>query len=219
MARRVLIGYDGTPEGEDALALGRLLAPLLGAELEAASVKALPHPHPRSQASRARLEEEARRTLAGLADDGLRRRAVVSSSPAKGLFELAEDEEADLLVVGSSHHSGLGAVLAGSVGRALLQGAPCPVALAPRGYHGRDVDRLRVLGVGYDGSPQAQRALDGAIELGQAAEATLRVIGALTPVEGPYDNVSRHDTLQEAVGAAVERCPPELRADGRTRKG
>lgn len=214
-----MIGYDGTPEGEDALALARLLAPLRGAELVAACVRAVPHPHPRGHEWRQRLEQEAQRTLAGATGKHLRRRAVVSSSPARGLFELAEGETADLLVVGSSHHSGLGAVLAGSVGRALLQGAPCPVALAPRGYHTQDVDRLRVLGVGFDSSPEADRALDGAIELGQAAEATLRVIGALTPVEGPYDDLSRHGTLQEAVGAAVERCPPELRADGRTRKG
>jgi nucleotide-binding universal stress UspA family protein len=215
----VLIGYDGTPEGEDALALARLLAPPLGAELEAACVKSLPHPHPRSQAARARLEEEAGRTLAGLADDSLRRRAVVSSSPAKGLFELAEDEEADLLVVGSSHHSGLGAVLAGSVGRALLQGAPCPVAVAPRGYHTQDVDRLRVLGVGYDGTAEAEHALEGAIELALTAEATMRVIAALTPIEGGYDDASRHGTLEEKLRAAVERCPRELRADGRARRG
>jgi nucleotide-binding universal stress UspA family protein len=219
VARELVIGYDGTPEGEDALALARLLAPLRGAELVAACVRAVPHPHPRGHEWRQRLEQEAERTVAGATGDDLRRRAVVSSSPARGLFELAEGEAADLLVVGSSHHSGLGAVLAGSVGRALLYGAPCPVALAPRGYHTQDVDRLRVLGVGYDGSAEAERALDGAIELAQRAEATMRVIAALTPVEGPYDNVSRHDTLQGAVGAAVERCPPELRADGRTRRG
>jgi nucleotide-binding universal stress UspA family protein len=110
-------------------------------------------------------------------------------------------------------------VLAGSVGRAVLQGAPCPVALAPRGYRSGGADRLRVLGVGFDGSAEAERALDGAIDLAQRAEATMRVIAALTPVEGPYDNASRHDTLQESLRAAVDRCPAELRADSRTRKG
>jgi nucleotide-binding universal stress UspA family protein len=220
VARKLVIGYDGTPEGEDALALARVLAPALGAaELVAVCVKAVAHPRPRGHGWRERLEQEAERTLAGATGDDLRRRAIVSSSPARGLFELAEREGADLLVVGSSHHSGLGAVLAGSVGRALLQGAPCPVALAPRGYHKQDVDRLRVLGVGFDGSAEAERALDETIELARGAEATMRVIAALTPVEGPYDGVSRHETLQEEVGAAVDRCPPELRADGRTRKG
>lgn len=219
MARKLVIGYDGTPEGEDALALARLLAPPLKAELVAASVKAVPHPRPRGHEWRERLEQEAEQTLAGATGDGLQRRAVVSSSPARGLFQLAEDEGAELLAIGSSHHSGLGAVLAGSVGRALLQGAPCPVAIAPRGYHTQEVDRLRVLGVGFDGTPDARRALDGAIELAHAAETTMRVIAALTPVEGPYDDASRHDRLQEALGAAVDGCPRALRAEGRARRG
>ncbi len=219
MARKLVIGYDGTAEGEDALALARLLAPPLGAELLAACVKAVPHPRPRGHETRSRLEHAAERTLAGAAGEDLERRAVVSASPARGLFELAEGERAHLLVVGSSHHSGLGAVLAGSVGRAVLQGAPCPVALAPRGYHAQDVDRLRVLGVGFDGSAEAERALGGAIDLARRAEATMRVIVALTPLEGPYDNLSRHETLREAAGTAVERCPPQLRAEGRIRTG
>jgi nucleotide-binding universal stress UspA family protein len=219
MARKLVIGYDGTPEGEDALALARLLAPALSADLVAACVKAVPHPRPRGHGWRERLEEDSERTLAGATGEDLGRRAVVSSSPARGLFELAEQENADLLVVGSSHHSGLGAVLAGSVGRALLQGGPCPVAVAPRGYHAEDVDRLRVIGVGFDGSAEAEGALDGAIELAQAAEATMRVIAALTPIEGAYDNASRYDALREKLAAAVDRCPPELRADARTRNG
>ena len=123
------------------------------------------------------------------------------------------------MVVGSSHHSGLGAVLAGSVGRALLQGAPCPVAVAPRAYDTQEVDRLRVVGVGFDGTPEAESALDGAIDLARAAEATIRVIAALTPIQGPYDNASRYDALRAKAAAAVDRCPPELRAEVRIRNG
>jgi nucleotide-binding universal stress UspA family protein len=215
-----VIGYDGSPEGEDGLALARLLARPLDAELVVVCVKAVPHPHPRGREWRRRLELEAEQALAGAAGDDLGRRAVVSSSPARGVFELAEKEEADLLVVGSSRHSGLGAVLAGSVGRALLHGAPCPVATAPRGYRTWDVDRLRVLGVGFDGSAEAERALDGAIELGLAAEATMRLVAVLTPIQGAYDDPAlRHDRLREALGVAMDRCPRELRADGRTRSG
>src|SRR5215217_4318478 len=97
MARQLVIGYDGTPEGEDALALARLLAPPLEAELVAAGVKSIPHPRPRGHDWRERLERDADRTLAGATGEGLRREPVVSSSPARGLFQLAEDEEADLL--------------------------------------------------------------------------------------------------------------------------
>jgi nucleotide-binding universal stress UspA family protein len=215
---RLLVGYDGTPEGEDALALARVLGAPLGAETVAACVTALPH-RPGARQQLPRLEWEAEETLAAATGDDLERRPVVSSSAARGLFELADEEQVDMLVVGSSHHSGLGAVLAGSVGRALLQGAPCPVAIAPRDYRSQDLDRLRVLQIGYDGSPEAERALDGAIELALAAEATMRLVAVLTPVQTANDSSARHDALREAVGAARDRCPAELRADARARTG
>jgi nucleotide-binding universal stress UspA family protein len=205
IARTILIGYDGSAEADDALALGRLLAPPLGGELVAVCV--------------GKQQADAEDALAGAKGDDLRRVPVASRSPAQGLFELATADGADLLVIGSSHHSGLGAVLAGSVGRGLLHGPPCPVALAPRGYREQEVDRLRVLGVGYDATPGAERALDGAIELAQGAEATMRLIAALTPIDPRWENGSRHGTLQEAVSDAVDRCPRELRADPRPRKG
>jgi nucleotide-binding universal stress UspA family protein len=215
---KLLVGYDGTPEGEDALALARLLAAPLGAAMVAACVAPVPH-RLGARDRLARHERRAEQTLAAAAGDDLQRRPVVSASPARGLFELVEHEHADLLVVGSSHRGGLGVLMAGGVGRALLQGAPCPVAIAPRGYSTQDVDRLRVLEVGFDGSPEAERALDGAIELAVAAEATVRLVAALTPVQNPYDNAGRHDVLREALGAARDRCPPELRADARARTG
>lgn len=63
MVPTLLIGYDGTDEGQDALALARLLAPPLSAELVAACVKSVPHPHPhprpRGGEWRERLEHEA----------------------------------------------------------------------------------------------------------------------------------------------------------------
>lgn len=215
---KLLVGYDGTPEAEDALALARVLGVPLGAETVAACVAPVPH-RPGARGRLAGLERRAEQTLAGAAGDDLERRPVVSPSPARGLFELAEHEHADLLVVGSSHRSRLGALMAGSVGKALLQGAPCPVAIAPRGYSTQDVDRLRVVEVGFDGSPEAELALDGAIELALAAEATVRLVAALTPVHTPYDDAGRHDVLRDALDSARDRCPPELRADARARTG
>ena len=215
---KVLIGYDGTPEGEDALALARLLGAPLGAQMTAACVFPVPH-RPRAQDRLAQLERRAEQTLASAAGDDLERRTVVSASPARGLFELAEHEHVALLVTGSSHRSGLGALLAGSVGRALLQGAPCPVAIAPRGYSTQEVDRLRVLEVGFEGSPEAELALEGAIDLALAAEATVRLVAALTPVHNPYDDAGRHDVLRDALDSARDRCPAELRADARARTG
>lgn len=219
--RTIVTGYDGTDEGSDALALARVLAADGRSRLLAASVAALPHLTRSSPELRRRLEGEGHATLAAIEDERVTTRAVVSGSPAQGLFELAESEQADVLVVGSSHRGGLDAVLAGSVGRALVQGAPCAVAVAPRGYRDADADRLRVIGVGYDASPQSEAALDGAIELALAAEATLRVTTVVPPAIGPEwkggsGSVSREpglrDRMQQRLHEAIARCPPELRA-------
>ncbi len=221
MSDLIVIGYDGTAEGADALALGRVLAADGRRRLLAACVAPLPHLTRDGPELRRRLVGEAEATLGAIGDGKLATRAVVSGSPAKGLFELAESDEADILVVGSSHHGGLGAVLAGRVGMALLQGAPCAVAVAPRGYRHTDADRLRVIGVGYDGSPQAEVALDGAIQMGLPGGATLRVMTVISPVLGPARTggpgasprePSLRDRMQDRLREAVARCPRELRA-------
>jgi nucleotide-binding universal stress UspA family protein len=84
--------------------------------------------------------------------------------------------------VGSAHHGPIGRVLAGDVGVATLQGAPCPVLVAPRGAaeHGSE---LRTIGVGFDGSPEARAALDLAHDIARAAGARLRVIDVVEPVK------------------------------------
>ena len=217
----IVIGYDGSDEGADALALARVLASGGGPRLLAACVVPLPHLTRDGAELRGRLEEEAAATLAAIGDDAVATRAIVSGSPAQGLFELAEAEQPALLVVGSSHHAGLGAVLAGSVGRALLQGSPGPVAVAPRGYRDSGADRLRVLGVGYDGSPESESALGGAVELARAAQATMRVMTVVPSAIGPdrtdgsgrvSREPTRRDRMQEELHAAVGRLPSELRA-------
>jgi nucleotide-binding universal stress UspA family protein len=65
-------------------------------------------------------------------------RLEVSSSPSRGLLDTAVAAQADLIVVGSAHHVPVGGVLLGSVGERLLIGAPCAVAIAPRGHAARE---------------------------------------------------------------------------------
>ena len=89
-------------------------------------------------------------------------RAIPSDSAARVLTEVAEAEQADLIVVGSSRRSELGRLLPGTTAERLLHDAPCPVAVAPRGYSGGDIRRI---GVAYDGSPEADAALRAAESL------------------------------------------------------
>jgi nucleotide-binding universal stress UspA family protein len=85
--------------------------------------------------------------------------AVADPSPARALQHVAADRAAGLIVVGSAHHGRIGRLLAGDVGRGVLQSAPCPVAIAPAGFDQHRGELLRVA-VGFDNSPEARAALD-----------------------------------------------------------
>ncbi|MGZ4179830.1 MAG: universal stress protein [Solirubrobacteraceae bacterium] len=74
-------------------------------------------------------------------------------SVGRGLHELAEQLEADVLVVGTSRKGEVGRLLRGDNARATLNGTPCAVAVAPSGY-ARRVCAIERVGVCYDGSAQ-----------------------------------------------------------------
>jgi nucleotide-binding universal stress UspA family protein len=61
---------------------------------------------------------------------------VPNRSPAAGLHDVAAEKGAALIVVGSSHRSGLGRVFASSIAESALAGAPVPVAVGPPGLAG-----------------------------------------------------------------------------------
>src|SRR4051794_4749224 len=58
---------------------------------------------------------------------------VEKGSPADALQALAERGDADLIVLGSTHHAHFGSVAPGSVAERLLHGAKCRLVIAPRG--------------------------------------------------------------------------------------
>ena len=150
---------------------------------------------------------------------------VPNSSAAHGLHALAEREEAGLIVVGSTHTGRAGRVLPGSTGERLLHGAPCPVAVAPKGYVDRRGNESGVIGCGYDGSLSSQRALAAAHRIAAATGAQLRVIRAFQPLE--YDippgsvaigersvyNDSLQQRARDELDAAVEKIDHEPRAE------
>ena len=54
--------------------------------------------------------------------------SYVASSPGRGLHDIAERQQADLLVVGSCGRGPVGRVLIGDDTRTSLNGAPCALA-------------------------------------------------------------------------------------------
>jgi nucleotide-binding universal stress UspA family protein len=186
-ASRIVVGHDGSPHADDALALGRLLSELTGAVLALARVvpweplplQAMPVPELNN-----RYEEQERDALAELRRTAnsvaAGAEAGPGESPAQGLQLLAEELGPDIVVVGSSHRARVGQVLAGNIAVRLLNGLDRPLAVAPAGY--ADSARgLRTIGVGFDGSPEARAALRTAGELAHSAHAEVRVIGVAEP--------------------------------------
>jgi len=230
--RKVIAGYNGSDEARDGLALARLLTEASSAALLLACAVRRDFPHAPGADEFLRAQSEAserllRKPLAWLPPElqaGIR--VVRGRSPAHALHDLAEAEGADLLALGSSHRSRLGRVLAGSTAVQLLHGAPCPVAVAPRGYREHVPELPRVIEVGFNGMPESQRALDHASMLAEACHATLRVIAveepdmffgyADVPTYGERGDLERseRERLERALAEALERLPASVRAHG-----
>ena len=203
----IVVGYEGRLEGRDAVALGALLARAMDEPLLVASVH--PHPEVAFGHTEAELRAAGERTAAeGAAaappDVEATHVAVPGRSAAHGLNEFAEEHRPTALVVGSSHRGPLGRVIAGRVASRLFSGAPCPVAVAPRGFARRPEVQLRTIGVGFDDSPESWNAIQRAAALGVASGATLRVIHALQPVIAPPMAPEESERLTRELRAGRE---------------
>ncbi len=218
----ILVGVDGTPSAEDALAFARQLAGATGATLRLAT--AFPYDDTPSRASnnafRDALRADAQAVLGRLSDGSAPTEAVADLSPAHALHVLADKSHAALVVVGSTHRGAVGRVLPGSTGERLLHGATCPVAIVPQGYREREGDPVRTIGVGYDESLESLSALDAACDLARHFGASVRVIGVFDATEvgtpglavGPaYAEV--HQEIEQRQRAELDRCVASLADD------
>jgi nucleotide-binding universal stress UspA family protein len=145
---------------------------------------------------------------------------VEKGSPADTLQALAESGQADLVVLGSTHHAHFGSVAPGSVAEHLLHGARCRLVIAPKGYAQADhsQDRLRVAAVGFDGMAESYAALEEAAKLAAKFGGSLRVIGVATPVPAMGAGAAAQagaeagPDFQTQLNNAVAQLPEELRA-------
>ena len=182
----VLVGYEGGEASRDALALARLLALALEAELHAVAV-VVHAPLEVEGPVYARLLREETERFEGeireqLGDLPARTLVVPAASAAGALHGLAERKGASLIVLGSTHRGALGRVMPGSVGERLLAAGPSAVAVAPRGFASRAEPLLRTLGVAWTEGHESDRALALAAELAERAGAELRLLSVVEPV-------------------------------------
>ena len=182
---KLLVGYDGSDGGRDALELTRVLAEATGASPLVVSVLPygpLPIPYEileEEEAERLRpLQEEAKRRLGSLE---IETRVFGGGTPAGVINDLAEREQVETIVVGSPHRGPVGRALIGSVADGLLHGAPCEVIAAPRGFAAEEHGPFRTIAVAYDGSEEAKAALKRAETLALACRAEIVVYTVSPP--------------------------------------
>jgi nucleotide-binding universal stress UspA family protein len=147
---------------------------------------------------REHAEELLRRARRVLGDDvAADYRAVSAALESRGLHELAEQEHAEIVVVGSSHRGPLGRTYPGSTGDRLLQGSACPVAVAPRGLREDPPPALRTVAVAFIDTPEAHEALRVAAALAERGGARLRLLSVVP---------SRAEVLAPVVGRDAEEA-------------
>ena len=186
MFDNVIVGVDGPEGGRDALWLAQQLASG-HSQLTLAHVEVVtPKPGPTSAAiSQAEKDLLAIQRLALLRDEAhvdAHLLCVEAASVAAGLHELVARHDADVLVIGASRRDDYERTFVGDDVRAVLENAPCPVAIAPRGHASR-APALRKIGAAYDGSAESEQALALARVLARERGAEL---SAFQAVPEPY---------------------------------
>lgn len=165
---RLIVSYDGTPNDDDALALGRMLA-RTGAQLELAYVRHSREFDPRREELAAHdAERRLEQGATWLGDPATPRHVVISASTWEGLARLAAGDAATVLVFGSDYRTTPGHVEPGTTAQHMLDGGSVPVAIAAAGLRAQPDRTIETIAV-----PLAGAANDIARETAAALAAKL----------------------------------------------
>jgi nucleotide-binding universal stress UspA family protein len=208
----IVTGYVDTPGGHDALVLGAQLARLTCLTSRVVTVHPADARGLAAAARDPRWREKTARVAAGRfararealfrveldaepdpgaaaltagADAAEPDFVVVGPGPVHELLaEQADADGAAVLVVGSTGHGLLGRLAAGGTVARLIPIAPCPVAVAPRGYRHTATRAMTVVAVAYDGTDEADRAAAVAVHLAGRTGAALRFVTVAEDADG-----------------------------------
>lgn len=192
---RILVGYDGSPASDRALALARSLKTPGGSLLALTVAETFYATHVGMDAvewdSKIRDDADracrsAQRELGGLEGS---RADVVSGYAAPALLHAAAEIDADLVSVGSHGHSRIAGILLGSVATTIAHESECSVLVA-RGSAPLKPTPASIV-VGIDGSPASVEAAAVAEALGASTDACVRHVTATGGKRLPDDVVLR----------------------------
>jgi nucleotide-binding universal stress UspA family protein len=175
----IVCGYEGRPQSRDALALAGLLGGAWDAQVLGVWVPERDERFSGSEKRQVRariaatrgLKADAAELLDGIVEWDLTMQAA--SAPARGLHDVAVEQRASAVVVGSSHLGPVGRTVIGSTAARLLAGARWPIAVAPRGWAARGRSNPTRIGVGQDGCADCVAALAEARALSDSLAADL----------------------------------------------
>jgi nucleotide-binding universal stress UspA family protein len=169
-------------------------------------------PHRTATDDYGRILREQVRQAVGDADgpSGEIRVHVMLGSPAHAMHEKASEVGAGLIIVGSSHRGAVGQITLSTTADRVVQRAPCPVAVAPRGVRDEDAAR-RGVAVAFVDTPGGRSALRAGAAIARCAATSLT---AYTVIE-PHTHESDRDRVEAAVERAIVDVAHDLDAETR----
>lgn len=189
MIHRILYATDLSPASEPAWDEAQRLGGLFGAEIVLLHVVALPPLVPVEVyipaqvyedflgSARREAQERLDRVLGSVAGSGLKLRLRMDEGqPAPRILEVATEEAADVLVVGTHGRTGIERLVLGSVADRMVRQASCPVLTVrstPEGGPRREIHRICYA---TDFSPTARAAWPWVVALASAAGAEVDLV-------------------------------------------
>jgi nucleotide-binding universal stress UspA family protein len=220
--RRILVGYDGTEGGRDAIALGNFLGE---PDAEFLLVDVIPPVGLAVGVHRLEDEEPPQsrgfffEALRDLTDRPVETRTYVANSPARVLTHIAEQENFDLIAIGPCQPGIVGRILLGSVGNGLTHGAAAPVVVATRGFDKHRRHTIGEIAVAWDGSPEAGEAIAHAEVIARREGARIRLVtvairATMFPGVIGWEPVVPK-TPREVLDEGIASVAPDIPVEGR----
>jgi nucleotide-binding universal stress UspA family protein len=150
MTADLIISYDGTPNDDDALAFGKLLAQT-GSSVALAYVRHSREFDPkREQVANYDAEQRLDRG-AELIGIPVTKHVVVGASTGEVLGGLAAERGASIIVFGSDYRTPLGRAEPGQSAQRLIEGGPVAIAVAAAGVRAKPDAAIRSIAVPFAG--------------------------------------------------------------------
>lgn len=212
--QRILVASDGSPSAEAAIrtALG---FPWKASARAQGVVANFPWLRTESEAAQAAVESSVE-IAAETAGRALRRRwpaarvTVADATPADAILAAANKYKANVIALGWRGHGVFQRLIAGSVSRAVASNARCSVLVARRAPKA-----IRRILVGYDGSPNAIRAIGLLASLAPPRGGRVILVDAVVPRVVPAAAGRLSTTTQRELQQYIQTVNDERREKAR----